>query len=425
MLYRSVIVLLIVASVACSHPNNRAASALPTAPSSTALTADGQILFIRGVSGPMDVLFPSRADSFAFRNDLENKYQQMGRSLTSTTVDREGEVVWTQEYIRYRVNGCDHITAVQRVMTQIDGGAAGGICASPAEGVVIFPSRADSLDFRRQLEDKYAAMGRGLTQTFVDQEGSVIWVQEYLRYRVNGCDHITAEQKVFSQIDGGPVPDVCRLPCALNASPSGAMFGFVGGTGSFEVRPNQANCNLDWTATSDSSWLTFASTQTPGTGFTIFPFSVAQNNGSTRFGKITVNWSGGSTTYQVEQAGTIFNSGFTLTDPFRAGNQSVTECHLRSTATPCTLTSFANLPGSTYTYAWTATYFYGTQKVVNGVGSSLSFTDTCGGTGSGTDGPAVDLDVTVTIADNQGNSITLHTGEGNQPRLFVRLFTCS
>ena len=49
-------------------------------------------------------------------------------------------------------------------------------------------------------------MGRDLRSTFVDQEGAVIWVQEYLRYRLSGCDHATAESKVLSQIDGGPVP---------------------------------------------------------------------------------------------------------------------------------------------------------------------------------------------------------------------------
>ena len=82
----------------------------------------------------MDVLFPGRNDSFQFRNDLEAKYQPAwAAALTTTFVDREGEVVWTQEYIRYRVNGCDHATAVARVMTQIDGGVAGGICAVAAE----------------------------------------------------------------------------------------------------------------------------------------------------------------------------------------------------------------------------------------------------------------------------------------------------
>ena len=62
---------------------------------------------------------------------------------------KEGEVVWLQEYIRYRVNGCDHATAMSRVLTQIDGGAAGGICSAPPEGVVNFPPRNDVFDARR------------------------------------------------------------------------------------------------------------------------------------------------------------------------------------------------------------------------------------------------------------------------------------
>jgi hypothetical protein len=425
MWYRSVVLILIAASVACSRENDRRLAALPTAPSSTIASADGRIVYGGGVSGPLDVLFPGRNDSFAFRNDLETKYQQMGRGLTSTYVDKEGEVVWTQEYIRYRVNGCDHATAVQRVMTQIDGGAAGGVCGAPPEGVVQFPPRQDSLDFRRQLETKYQQMGRGLTQTYVDQEGSVIWTQEYLRYRTNGCDHATAEQKVFSQIDGGPVPDVCQSPCAVSVSPSGTLVGHNATSGSFDVRPNQANCNIAWTAASDASWLTFAGSQTPGVGFTTFPFSVGQNDGGgTRVGRITISYAGGSSVYRVEQEGSPFIVGFNMTDPFRSGDQITTECHFASAATPCNFTAFANLPGGTYTYSWTATYVYGTTKTTTGTASTFSITDGCGGAGAASDGPAVDLDVTLTVTDNLGNSVTVRSGQGNSPALRVRLFTC-
>ena len=40
------------------------------------------------------------------------------------------------------------------------------------------------------------------TATFVDAEGSLVPVQEYLRYRVNACGHAVSEAKVFDQIDG-------------------------------------------------------------------------------------------------------------------------------------------------------------------------------------------------------------------------------
>src|SRR5688572_8805833 len=162
----------LLAAVACSSPD-RAGRLSPTAPS--AATIDNTPMGLGGISGPMDVHFPSRAESFEFRNQLETKYQSgLGRSATSTYVDREGDVVWVQEYIRYRVNGCDHETASARVMTQIDGGAPGGICAENREFVVLFPPRDQSLDFRRRLETKYQQMGRGLQPSFVDIEGSVI-----------------------------------------------------------------------------------------------------------------------------------------------------------------------------------------------------------------------------------------------------------
>ena len=47
----------------------------------------------------------------------------------STSVDVEGEVVWTQEYLRYRVNGCGRLRpAVQSVLTQVAGRPAPPVC---------------------------------------------------------------------------------------------------------------------------------------------------------------------------------------------------------------------------------------------------------------------------------------------------------
>ncbi len=420
------VVILMAASMACSRGPDRPVTALPTSPTASA-AAESTITFVGGVSGPMDVLFPSRGDSFQFRNELESKYQSgLNRSPTSSFVDREGEVVWTQEYIRYRVNGCDHATAVSRVMTQIDGGAAGGICAAPPDGLVLFPSRADSLRFRLELEGKYQQMGRGLSATFVDPEGAVIWTQEYLRYRANACDHATAASKVFSQIDGGPVPATCFVPCTYVVNPTNVNLSAAASTQSFEIRPVPVPCA--YTVESDASWLTFPAEFRAGSGFTPgVPFSVSQNNGDGRTGRITVRWSGGSVQFSVFQAGSLFAGSFVLTDSFRSGSAATTECHIRSTATPCTLTAVANLPGGgSYVYTWSASYFYGTQKTVNQTGASniLSFTDACGGTDATTEGAGTDLIVTLTITDSLGNTITLRSGEGSQPGLALRRFTC-
>jgi hypothetical protein len=325
------------------------------------------------------------------------------------------------------VNGCDHNTAIQRVLAQIDGASAGGVCGAPPDGQILFPSRADSLDMRRVLESKYQAMGRPLTSTYVDLEGSAIWIQEYERYRVNSCDHATAEAKVFSQIDGGPVPPTCFVACTLLVSPARVDVFDPATSGTFEVRPSQAGCNLGWTASSDASWLTIPSSFTTGTGFTTVPYSVGQNVGGSRSAKIHVAWSGGSADFVVNQGGTPYQGSFTLTDPFR-GPGATSECWFRSLSTPCNFTATANLPGSgNYTYTWTATYINGTQKTValtTSATPNFSFSDTCGTTDATAEGSPADLNVTLTITDSAGNTISLTSGQGNQPALVVRRFTC-
>ena len=425
MRYLTGLVILIAASSACSRGPDRSVAALPTSPTAV-VSSDSTITFTGGVSGPMDVLFPGRNDTLLLRNDLESTYQNLlGRSLTQTFVDKEGEVVWTQEYIRYRVNGCDHGTAVARVFTQIDGGIAGGVCGAPPEGLILFPSRADALQLRRELEIKYQQMGRGLSSTYVDMEGGVIWTQEYLRYRINSCDHGTAVQKVSSQIAGGPVPATCFVPCSYALIPGGVNLGSGGTTQSVEVRPNPTGCQ--WTATSTVSWITITPGFTTGNGFTVLPYAVAQNTGGERTGFIDVTWAGGGVRYIVNQAGASFTASFALTDSFRSGSATVTDCYIRSTATPCRLTATSNLPGGgAYVYTWTVSYFYGTQKQVLQTGSSntVLVTDSCGGTGASTEGAGTDLIVTLTITDSLGNTVTLRSGDGGQPPLALRLFTC-
>ena len=212
----------------CSRDPERSSATSPTAlsaPEPGSLLGPTSVA-PGGVSGKFDVSFPPRNESFDFRNQLETKYLTgLGRSAAPTFVDREGEVVWTQEYMRYRTNGCDHGSATQRVLAQIDGNPAGAVCGAPQDGLIVFPPRTDSFDFRRQLESRYQQFARGASQSSVDREGGVIWTQEYLRYRVNQCDHPTAVQKVFSQIDGGGVAPTCFVPPCIftrsctNASP--------------------------------------------------------------------------------------------------------------------------------------------------------------------------------------------------------------
>src|SRR5688572_32524155 len=144
--------------VGCSGNHERPSATTPTAPSAA---APGSLLGPTsvapgGISGKFDVSFPPRNESFDFRNQLETKYLTgLGRAPAPTYVDQEGEVVWTQEYMRYRTNGCDHGSATQRVMAQIDGQPAGQACGALPDGSIAFPPRTDSCDFLQQVESRH------------------------------------------------------------------------------------------------------------------------------------------------------------------------------------------------------------------------------------------------------------------------------
>ncbi len=82
------------------------------------------------VCGPTrDVNFPPRDEVVDFRRQLEVTFRDhLKKAPGLTHVDLEGDAVWTQEYLRYRVGNCSHLDAVERVMRQIDGGGVPQVC---------------------------------------------------------------------------------------------------------------------------------------------------------------------------------------------------------------------------------------------------------------------------------------------------------
>ncbi len=224
------------AGMSCSERESRtpvgpsavAGGSHPGSLSPTAQYSDLSIFDSR--SGPMLVRFPPRNEPLNFKLQLEAKYRdQLRRSAGSTYVDPEGDIVWTTEYLLYRLNLCGHADAVAKVLRQIDTGALQPLCGSAAEGTIPFPPRNEPLDFRNQLEAKYRdGLRRSPSATFVDLEGDVVWITEYTRFRVNECDHDDAVQKVFRIIDGAGDQPVCTrvVPVAIAAvinGPSGTV----------------------------------------------------------------------------------------------------------------------------------------------------------------------------------------------------------
>jgi hypothetical protein len=407
----------------CSRNPERSSGGSPTAPSAA---APGSLLGPTsvapgGISGKFDVSFPPRNESFDFRNQLETKYQTgLGRAAAPTYVDREGEVVWTQEYMRYRTNGCDHGSATQRVMAQIDGQPAGQVCGAPPDGLIAFPPRNDSLDFRRQLESKYQQLGRGFSQSAVDPEGGVVWTQEYLRYRVNQCDHPTSVQKVFSQIDGGGVAPTCFVPpCIFTVAPTIQTVPAAGGTFTAVVTKTSGDCT--YFAESLGSFVSVVGGSGGSNPTTTMTYTVEPNPGGARSTLIRVRWTNNSTLLEINQeANTV---AFRMTDP-NNGPGEATTCLIRTTATPCVFAATASVTGSA-TYAWNVSYQYGTTIVHNQSGTSpnFSFTQTCGGPESTASGVETTLNVTLTVTDSNG-TVTVQSGSGGQPPLVIKFFSC-
>ena len=399
---------------------------LPTSPTAASAAAPGSLLGPTsvapgGISGKFDVSFPPRNESFDFRNQLETKYQTgLGRGPAPTYVDREGEVVWTQEYMRYRTNGCDHGSATQRVIAQIDGNPAGQVCGAPPDGLIAFPPRTDSLNFRQQLESKYQQFGRGLSQSTVDAEGGVVWTQEYLRYRVNQCDHPTAVQKVFSQIDGGGVAPTCFVPpCLFTVTPTTQNVPAAGGTFTAIITKTSGDCTFG--AESLGSFVSLVSGTSGTDATTTLTYTVAPNTEGPRSTQIRVRWTNNSTLLDINQD--AFTTAFTMTDPNTAPGTTTT-CLIRVVGTPCQFSAIGTVAGAA-TYTWTASYLYGglVSHSQTGTSPNFSFTQSCGGPGATAAGVETTLNVTLSVTDANGTT-TVHSGSGHQPPLTIKFFTC-
>ena len=71
-------------------------------------------------------------------------------------------------------------------------------------------------------------------------------------------------------------------------------------------------------------------------------------------------------------------------------------------------------------------YTYPNDKAFTQVGTNPQFTfsDICGLTGSTDGGFEVELKVSLTVTDSDGNSVTVRSNAGSQPLLTLRAYTC-
>jgi hypothetical protein len=149
----------------------------------------------------------------------------MGRSAQST-VDAEGAAIWISEYLRYRTSGCDHTSAVQKTMAQVDGGPAQATCLETC-GYYVSPASVST-----------PSGGGAFSVELVRTSGTCEWLA------VSEAPWVALTQPVT----GG---DRSRVSFLVAPNSGGSRSGTVrvnypGGAVFFEVRQNGLAYNLSF-----------------------------------------------------------------------------------------------------------------------------------------------------------------------------------
>ncbi|PYR46168.1 MAG: hypothetical protein DMF95_18930 [Acidobacteria bacterium] len=263
------------------------------------------------------------------------------------------------------------------------------------------------------------AQGAGTTSWTVNRDlgPDVLWY-----WHARATDGATTS--AYSPTETFRTPTSCRY----SISPTNLSINSTSATSTIVVTTNSG---CAWTASTTSPFITIL-TGASGIGSGSVFIAIPDNPGPSRTGTVTI----AGQTFTVTQAGASASAAFQLTDPGTSGSSPTTECRIRSSTplpappapTTCTLQS-TSIPlgtASIVNYAWVVQYTYVTGKTLTQSGSSptFSFTDTCGQATSTDDGISQPLSVMLTVTDNNGATATATSGTGNQPPLFIRLFTC-
>ena len=232
------VVLALASAAGCSGGGGGQNPIAPSAITEFSNGASRSVLLPRGDLGPSAVTFPQRSDVLDLLRGLEQIYQtSLFRAAGTTYVDPEGTAVWLQEYLRFRVNLCSDADAVAKVMSEIDGGPAAPVCG--VTNTAVFPPQNESAGFMLQLESKYQnGLKRPAMPTYLDDLGTAVWMQEYLRYRTIKCAHSEAFEKVRQQIYGNGVQPGCEPGVGLAGYWDGTYSSGGGFTMSF-TQPEQ------------------------------------------------------------------------------------------------------------------------------------------------------------------------------------------
>jgi Family of unknown function (DUF6311) len=142
-------------------------------------------------------------DVIRLQERLDQVYRDvLKRSSRVTHVSNRETARGLHQYLSYRLMGCAHRGAVNRVHLASEGLRTPDCPAGTVRGAL--PPRNETVDFRRELEQARGATAAPESSTYVDLEGEAVWTQEYLSFRRRGCSANAALTAVLSTIEGNP-----------------------------------------------------------------------------------------------------------------------------------------------------------------------------------------------------------------------------
>jgi hypothetical protein len=128
--------------------------------------------------------------------DLDQEYDRMARPPASLAGSVEERVGAIRQYLVYRLTGCDHAQARDKILRTLAGTAEPKACGNPMLPASPPTGPEDTFAFRRDLDARLRALGRPLVATRIDLEGEAVWLHEYARARLAGQSDEAAQDTV-------------------------------------------------------------------------------------------------------------------------------------------------------------------------------------------------------------------------------------
>jgi hypothetical protein len=103
-------------------------------------------------------------------------------------------------YLIYRLTGCNHIQARDKIARTLAGQLEPRACGNPLGPRSALPRPDEVFAFRRDLDAEFRRLGRPEEATRIDLEGEAVWLLEYARARLAGESDEAAQDRVREMV---------------------------------------------------------------------------------------------------------------------------------------------------------------------------------------------------------------------------------